>query len=187
MSYKPEFRFNREWRERSIVVPVPVSAVSEFIMRHYLRKRPAVVVACFMLLIDGIARGCAVYALPPKQTAVRYNGVTWELARLFIDDEVPANAETFLIASTVRAIKQSHPEVKMLVSYADPSVGHSGTIYRAANWTSDGKTDQERKTPRFDYRVGGVTFSRKAHVPKGAEVERVPRVSKHRFTMRMSA
>lgn len=181
--HKPEFRFNAEWRARSVVAPCSVSSVSEFMQRHYLRKRPAVVVACFMLLIDGMARGCAVYALPPKQTAVRYGGMTWELARLFIDDEVPANAETFLIAATVKAIRKAHPSVKMLVSYADPSAGHAGTIYKAANWKADGRTDQERKTPRFDYAANGRRYSRRAHVPVGAVVERIPRVSKHRFVM----
>lgn len=185
MGTKPEFRFNGEWRARTIVAPCSVSAVSEFIQRHYLRKRPAVVVACFMLMIDGMARGCAVYALPPKQTAVRYGGVTWELARLFIDDEVPANAETFLIAATVKAIKKNNPDVKMLVSYADPSVGHAGTIYKAANWKPDGRTDQERKTPRFDYSANGIRYSRRAHVPNGAEVRRIPRVSKFRFILEL--
>lgn len=184
--HKPNFRFDADWRARSVVVPCSVGDVSDFMRRHYLGKRPAVVVACFMLLIDGMARGCAVYALPPKQTAVRYRGLTWELARLFVDDEVPTNAETWLIASTVRAIRKAHPDVKALVSYADPSAGHAGTIYKAANWQPDGRTDQERKTPRFDYSANGIRYSRRSHVPLGAAVERVPRVSKHRFVLRIA-
>ena len=184
---KPEFRFNGEWRARSIVASCSIAAVSEFMQRHYLHKRPAVVVACFMLLVDGMARGCAVYALPPKQTSVRYGGLTWELARLFVDDELPCNTETFLIAATVKQIKRSRPDVKYLVSYADPSAGHQGVIYRASNWTEDGKTDQERKTPRFDYAHNGVRYSRRAHVPPGCVPERVPRVSKNRFVMELSA
>ena len=184
--HKPAVCFDRSWRERADVVLCPVSAVSEFLLRHYLRKRPAVVVATFMLLINGMARGCAVYALPPKQTSVRYGGETWELARLFLDDDIPTNGESFLIAQTVRLIRKMSNKPKALVSYADPSHGHEGAIYRASNWTPDGKTDEGRKTPRFDYRANGVTFSRRAHVPVGAIVERVPRVSKFRYVMRVA-
>jgi len=31
-------------------------------------------------------------------------------------------------------------------------------IYRAGNWIRDGRTDQERKTPRFDYAVGEKVY-----------------------------
>jgi hypothetical protein len=75
--------------------------------------------------------------------------------------------------------------VKALVSYADPSHGHSGTIYRAANWQQDGRTDQERKTPRFDYGVGEKIYSRRSHVPEGVAVLRIPRVSKFRYVYRL--
>jgi len=71
----------------------------------------------------------------------------------------------------------------MLVSYADPSAGHSGVIYRAANWKSDGRTDDDRKTPRFDYADAnsGKKYSRASHIPIGTDIKRVPRVSKWRF------
>lgn len=69
------------------------------------------------------------------------------------------------------------------MSYADPSVGHMGTVYKAANWIPDGRTDDERKTPRFDYAdaATGKKYSRRGHVPEGVIIKRVPRVSKHRF------
>lgn len=119
----------------------------------------------------------------------RYGGVTWELARLWIDDSVPANAETFLIARAVRFIRRNRPDVKALVSYADPSAEHSGTIYKAANWIADGRTDDERKTPRFDYAdaATGKRYSRRGHVPEGVEIQRIARVSKFRFFYRLSA
>lgn len=155
------------------------------IRRHYLGRWPGVVVLSLGLFRDQKALGVIVFALPPRETSVRYGGVTWELARLWVSDEVPMNAETFLIGKAVRYIKRVRPEVKALVSYADPSVGHSGVIYRAANWKADGRTDQERKTPRFDYQVAGKRYSRRAHVPSGAVIERVARVSKYRFIYRV--
>jgi len=136
---------------------------------------------------NGKLRGGIVFALPPRETAKRYGGVTWELARLWIEDKVPSNAESWLIAQAVRHIRKHRPEVRTLVSYADPSVGHMGTVYKAANWVADGRTDDERKTPRFDYvdASTGKKYSRRGHVPEGVTIKRVPRISKHRFTYRM--
>lgn len=37
-------------------------------------------------------------------------------------------------AAFVRAIRAKHPEKTTIVSYSDPSVGHTGALYRACNW-----------------------------------------------------
>jgi hypothetical protein len=33
-----------------------------------------------------------------------------------------------------RWLRQSHPEITTIVSYSDPSRGHTGALYRACNW-----------------------------------------------------
>lgn len=153
------------------------------IAAHYIGHWPGVCVLTLGVLYDQQPVGVVVFALPPRETSKRYGGVTWELARLWIDDSVPKNAETWAIAKAIAFVKKHRPEVEVLVSYADPSAGHDGTIYRAANWTADGRTDDERKTPRFDYKDAetGKHYSRRGHVPPGREVVRQPRVSKPRF------
>jgi hypothetical protein len=120
---------------------------------------------------------------------MRYGGVCWELSRLWIDDAVPANAETWLIAQAVRDIKSNHPDVQCLVSYADSGQGHRGTIYRAAGWAYDGMTDSDRKTPRFDLVsvATGKKYGRASHVPPGEEVTRLRRTPKHRYILRITA
>jgi len=161
--------------------------VDAMIKAHYLGKWPGVCVLVLALKREQELLGTVVFALPPRETSKRYGGVTWELARLWLHDAVPQNGETYLMARAVRYIRRNHPAVKVLVSYADPSVGHAGTIYKAANWQSDGRTDQERKTPRFDYAdaVSGKRYSRRGHVPAGVTIKRIPRVSKWRFIYRM--
>lgn len=119
------------------------------------------------------------YSLPPKETSVRYGGQTWELSRLFVEDEMPANTETWFISATVKDLRKRFRAVRFLVSYADPTVGHAGIIYRAANWTPDGMTGDERK--RQDYFVNGVKFGRRGHIPEGVEFECKDRISKSRF------
>jgi hypothetical protein len=178
--------FDASWRGRSRVGSCEKSALDGMIRQHYLGKWPAVVVCRHALYVDRIAMGCIVWALPPRETCKRYGGVTWELARLWVDDCIPKNVETWLISKAVKLIKREHSEVEVLVSYADPSMGHSGCVYRAANWESDGMTDQERKTSRSDYvDETGKRYSRKGHVPAGVFVSRIPRVSKFRYVYRL--
>jgi hypothetical protein len=157
------------------------------VRRHYLGRWPGVVTLTLAAHGDGGPFGCIVFALPPRETAKRYGAVTWELARLWVDDRAATNAETWIIGAAIRWIERNRKDVEALVSYADPSRGHSGTIYRASNWIADGMTDSERKTPRFDYMDSrtGIKYSRRSHVPEDAIVQRVPRVSKHRFLYRL--
>jgi len=159
------------------------------IASHYLGRWPGVVVAIHGCWLDGRAVGVVVYALPPRETSTRYGCVAWELARLWVDDSLPTNSETWLVARSIRLLRRSRRDVGILVSYADPSVGHRGGIYVAGNWTADGRTDQERRTPRFDYldERTGQRYSRRSHVPDDAVLGRVPRVSKFRFTYRLGS
>jgi len=179
--------FDREWRLSCFVEPVFRHEVDKFIKSHYLGKWPGVCTLVLGLKRERKLLGTIVFALPPRETAVRYGGLTWELARLWISDDVPKNAESYLISQAVRYIRKNCSNVHALVSYADPSVGHSGIIYRAANWISDGKTDEGRKTPRFDYADArtGVRYSRRSHVPIDAVITKIPRVSKARFYLKL--
>jgi hypothetical protein len=162
-----------------------VTEVDAFVKAHYLRKRPAIVLLCLMMLHKGVPVGCIIYSAPPREADKRYGGKTWELARLYCLDEIPRNAETWLIGQSVRYIKAHNKDVRHLLSYADPSAGHRGTIYQAANWRSDGRTDEGRKTPRCDYIDGrtGKKYGRKGNMPTDAEVVRIPRVSKWRYAL----
>ncbi len=158
--------------------------VDHLIRRHYLGRWPGVCVCTLGLLNEDQSAyiGVIVFALPPRETAKRYGvSVAWELARLFIEDGTPKNTETWFMSRAITHVKRTRPEVQVLISYADPSAGHAGVIYRAGNWIADGRTDQERKTARFDYAVGDKIYSRRSHVPEGYCVRRVPRISKHRF------
>jgi hypothetical protein len=183
MQTLPQDKFNRDWRLASRIEPVSVTQVDNFVKAHYLRKRPAIVLMCLMMLVKETPVGCIIYSAPPMEADKRYGGKTWELARVYLLDAIPRNAETWLIGASIRHIKRTRPEVRHLLSYADPSVGHRGIIYQAGNWRNDGRTDQDRKTPRCDYVDArtGKKYGRKGNMPTEAEVVRVPRVSKWRY------
>jgi hypothetical protein len=175
--------FDKSWRAACSVRKASISEADAFIRAHYLGKRPAIVLLCLLAERDGKPFGCIVYSAPPREADIRYGGKTWELARLYLLDEIPSNAETWLIGKSVKFIRRHHRDVRHLLSYADPSAGHAGTIYKAASWRHDGMTDEGRKTPRCDYVDAhtGKKYGRRGNVPAGAKLVRVPRVSKHRF------
>jgi hypothetical protein len=57
-----------------------------------------------------------------------------ELKRLWIEDGHGKNVESFVISQSFKLLRIKMPEIKMLVSYADPAQGHHGGIYQATNW-----------------------------------------------------
>src|SRR3954466_76946 len=89
--------FDRAWRARCNVKPCSIASVEAFMQAHYLKKRPAIVMLCLMMREGNNPVGCAVYSAPPMEIEKRYGGETWELARLYLLDEIPKNAETWLI------------------------------------------------------------------------------------------
>jgi hypothetical protein len=62
-----------------------------------------------------------------------------ELRRLCCVDDTPRNAESFFIGRTIKILKKVWSG-KVIVSYADQEYGHAGTIYKASNFTSLGKS-----------------------------------------------
>jgi len=57
-----------------------------------------------------------------------------ELARWCLTPAGGKNAGSRMHAYAVRELKRRFPNLTTLVSYSDPSVGHTGSLYRACNW-----------------------------------------------------
>jgi hypothetical protein len=182
-------KFDRQWRAASHVCHGTPAILQPMVDAHYLHKWPAVRRCLLTMYHQDLPVGMVIFAEAPRSSSKRYGGVTWELARLWLDDCVPFNGETWLIAQALRHLKQVHAEVQFIVSYADPSVGHCGTIYKASNWKKDGRTDDDRKTPRMDLvdTYTGIRYSRWGHAPKTNTIIKVPRVSKYRYVFPMDA
>lgn len=90
---------------------------------------------------DEILIGAVVYGVPVGRSVaegisplVKKNEV-FELKRLWIADGFGKNIESFVISRTFPLLRIEFPKIKVLISYADPSVGHLGKIYQATNWT----------------------------------------------------
>lgn len=59
---------------------------------------------------------------------------TWvELVRWCLDHSIK-NGGSRQWSQFVRALRKMRPDLTTIVSYSDPSVGHTGALYRACNW-----------------------------------------------------
>lgn len=66
-----------------------------------------------------------------------------ELRRLCCIDDTPKNTESYFIGNTIRWLKKN-TGVKRIISYADTTYNHEGTIYKASNFKHHGMTAKGR-------------------------------------------
>lgn len=81
-----------------------------------------------------------------------------ELRRLVLLDHAGRNSESRVIASCIHTIRSLDKQAEVIVSYADPHYGHSGTIYRASNFQYLGLSGADNGF--LDLETGKVYHSR---------------------------
>lgn len=67
-----------------------------------------------------------------------------ELHRLVVLDGTPTNTESWFIAKALKGLKEERPRIKGVISFADATEGHVGTIYQAVNALFCGTTARAR-------------------------------------------
>ena len=93
--------------------------------------------------------GGMIYGVPSSrmgQKSVRYGnepGKVLELKRLCCIDDTPTNTESYFIGKTLKWLSKN-TDYQVVVSYADPDYGHSGTIYKASNFIHYGMTGTDK-------------------------------------------
>lgn len=125
-------------------------------------------------------------------------GQVFELTRLWVADGYGRNIESYCIARSFDWLRKNKPDIKCLISYADPSENHLGIIYQATNWlyqkVSNGsdmyhkslyyysfdecKTWIHQKTIFDKYQVGGLS-QLKELLPKPFWIKNIAK--KHRY------
>ena len=96
---------------------------------------------------DGSIVGAALFGKPAmagQATPYTKNGEhLTELRRFVMIDDTPRNSESYSIGRMLKWLKK-HTDVDVVLSYADPNAGHSGTIYKATNFEYVGRTSKTR-------------------------------------------
>ncbi len=183
-----EFRAE-EWEVRD----APLREGRALVIAHHYSKggsNTAVYVHGLYNKHDGELYGVAWWLPPTRVACESVNKEKWKqvlsLTRLVILPEVPPNAATFLMGRSIRLIRKDGRFVS-LVTYADESQGHAGTIYKASNWTYVGRTGPY---PRY-VDSEGRQVARKATISRtGAQMKalghtRTGSYFKHKFVIHL--
>lgn len=122
-----------------LVGPVDNTEARQFVIEHHYSRGIHNGPMCYGLYHDFELVGVCAFATPCSENVRRsfwgpehVDAVT-ELHRLVLLDEVPKNAESYFIVRALRALKADRPHICGVVSFADESQGHVGTIYQATN------------------------------------------------------
>ena len=92
----------------------------------------------FGIIKEGNLLGWAVYGYMVNSKANIFtssvqDGYMIELNRMWLDDELGKNAESYLIATSIKLLHKLDPNIVAVQSFADGRLG-CGTIYKASNF-----------------------------------------------------
>ena len=166
------------------------TAMEVLIKNHYLHRRAPYSHAYGLFEIKtGKLVGVVNYGVTSSTTLLKgicgeaeMNNI-YELNRLWVDDSVPKNGESFLIGNTLKMLDK-----EIIVSFADTSQGHVGYVYQASNFLYTGLSAKF-----YDYVVKGKEHLHRSTYAYGLPVAelkkkygednvyRVERSRKHRY------
>jgi hypothetical protein len=129
---------------------IPAAIGKEFVKRHHYSHGIHNGPMTWGLFDGGTLVGVIAFAAPSSENvrasvfgAEAKNSVT-DLHRLVLLDEVPHNSESWFIVRGLRALKEERPYYRAVLSFADATQGHVGTIYQATNAIYTGRSSRAR-------------------------------------------
>jgi hypothetical protein len=175
------------------VKPVPFFMARQLLVReHYLHSFPGGTKLAFGAFVGTRLLGALTLGAGPANAYSLVDGANPDdclaLSRLWLSEELPKNSESRFLGIVMRALKRN-TSLKFLVSYADPTQGHLGTVYQATNWIYTGLS---QATPLYDIGNGRYYHSRSlshsfgshglAHFQRHSiDIKLVPQEAKHRY------
>jgi len=117
--------------------------------KHYLKRIPPISYA-FGLYEEHDLIGVCTFGVPASFSlcmgicGLEYKDMVFELNRLCVNDNIYKNSLSFFVSQCLKQL----PKPRIIVSYADTSVGHNGYIYQATNWFYTGLS--AKRTERYD-------------------------------------
>lgn len=91
---------------------------------------------CFAMFINNVLVGGSVLGKPRHQN--KYKNCI-DIRRMACIDSAPKNSESWFLSQIIKWCA-SNTEYNYVLSYSDKTVGHNGTIYKAANFKNIGET-----------------------------------------------
>lgn len=121
------------------VEKIPTKLGKEFVKEHHYSHGIHNGPMCYGMLDGENLVGVLAFATPCSENVcasvfgVDMKRSVTELHRLVLLDEVPKNGESWFISKVLRQFKKDRPDYNAILSFADATQGHVGTIYQATN------------------------------------------------------
>lgn len=145
---------------------------------HYAHRKCSCVHAFGLFSKNPVKlRGVIIYGIPASDFVCRCicgddeRQNVYELTRLYIDDGLPRNLESYFIANTIKLLDR-----EIIVSYSDTLYNHVGIVYQASNFIYTGLSHVQRDGATIN---GKHNRHNKQRVSNGADY--VWRSAKHRY------
>lgn len=165
------------------------TAVAVAVEHHYLHRRPPVSHAYGLyspaVFLDGTRcvalAGVATFGVPASRHLQKGAcpvdpDAVLELNRVWLDDLLPHNTASWFVSRVLRRLPPA-----IVVSYADPTVGHHGGIYRALSFRYAGWTDMDQATPRTEHVPARAGAHSRGTWRTGGPTARRPRTLKLKY------
>lgn len=123
--------------------PCDIQLIKKFVEnKHYSRSADVAAMYSFAMVSERVGIvAAAIFSKPAMNSIFKLYGGTedeiLELRRLVGVDDTPKNTESYFIGKCLKWLIKN-TDKKTIVSYADPSFGHGGGIYKATNFIYDG-------------------------------------------------
>ena len=144
-----------------IVDPIDTKAALDIVIKNHYLHRVAPCSKAFGIFerggfFGGILKGVVCYGVSVNPIFKSLCGEeeannVYELTRLWIDDSVPKNGESFLISNSLKKLDK-----EIIISYADSSYDHLGIIYQSSNWHFIGTTGGPGSKQPSDIAIKGL-------------------------------
>lgn len=125
------------------VGPITNNETHEWLLKiHYSHRIPTIMYSYGLFDVYNTLIGVCTYGIPPSPPLCKgvcgneYSNIVLELNRLCLLDGHEKNLTSLFVSKTLNLI----PKPKIIVSYADTSMGHLGIIYQATNFLYTGLT-----------------------------------------------
>jgi len=183
------------------VRPVTLKAARDFFGAYHYLGGIGRWGVCYGAFLGEELVAAAVFGHPVRQSTAKQWGLNSpeirELTRLAIrPDRQAKNLGSWFLSRASALLFKDLPEVKLLVSFADETYGHTGAVYKASNWTEDGVVP-----PNYWYSDANGFVTGKQALYKHARrcgkkeaefaaeqnLQKIYGFKKHRFILRRSA
>lgn len=161
---------------------------NEFTGRYHYSGHASMTLWRYGLWHDVTLWGIAGYNQPTRQTGEMLFGADYgqrvaHLSRLALAEHAPLNAESRLVAGSLRLLTRDKPEFLAVLTYADPLEDHIGWIYQATNalYTGTSIVSPRYVTPEGTIRgtYDGAFISRTEATRRGWSI--IEGKAKHRY------